>query len=278
MERQEYMTTGEFAKAMGVSKDTLFHYDEIGLFCPEKVADNGYRFYSMYQMEIFDTIRMLRDLGMSLKDIKQMLEHRSPGRVMDIFKEREAQIDREIEKLKAMKQWLTRRRQKIEDAEKTDFSQVEIREFPERYYLYGYVADGSEKAIYRKTSELISEFKRSGMRSDYDVAYIQYEENVQHKNFMDYDNTILLLDERPTTGQPQILPGGKYLVAYHVGHWQYIGQAYERLLQYKKVYHLKTENIYIERYVVDNFIAKDFDHYVNEIAVRIIDEEEERSE
>ena len=36
MDRHEYMTTGEFASAMGVSKDTLFHYDDIGLFCPEK--------------------------------------------------------------------------------------------------------------------------------------------------------------------------------------------------------------------------------------------------
>jgi len=57
MDRHEYMTTGEFASAMGVSKDTLFHYDDIGLFCPEKVSENGYRYYSIYQMETFDTIR-----------------------------------------------------------------------------------------------------------------------------------------------------------------------------------------------------------------------------
>lgn len=51
MDRHEYMTTGEFASAMGVSKDTLFHYDDIGLFCPEKVSENGYRYYSRHQLE-----------------------------------------------------------------------------------------------------------------------------------------------------------------------------------------------------------------------------------
>ena len=101
MDRHEYMTTGEFASAMGVSKDTLFHYDDIGLFCPEKVSENGYRYYSIYQMETFDTIRMLRDLGMPLKEIRDMLAHRSPERVMHVFAEREQQIDRQIEKLKA---------------------------------------------------------------------------------------------------------------------------------------------------------------------------------
>ena len=131
MDRHEYMTTGEFASAMGVSKDTLFHYDDIGLFCPEKVSGNGYRYYSIYQMETFDTIRMLRDLGMPLKEIRDMLAHRSPERVMHVFAEREQQIDREIEKLKAMKQWLSRRREKIADAEKTDFSEVTIQAFSE---------------------------------------------------------------------------------------------------------------------------------------------------
>ena len=94
MDRHEYMTTGEFASAMGVSKDTLFHYDDIGLFCPEKVSENGYRYYSIYQMETFDTIRMLRDLGMPLKEIRDMLAHRSPERVMHVFAEREQQIDK----------------------------------------------------------------------------------------------------------------------------------------------------------------------------------------
>ena len=34
----------------------------------------------------------------------------------------------------------------------------------------------------------------------------------------------------------------------------------------------KIEKFYIERCVVDNFIAKKIDDYVNEVAVRIVDE------
>ena len=96
MDRHEYMTTGEFAAAKGVSKDTLFHYDDIGLFCPEKVSENGYRLYSIYQLETFDTIRMLRDLGIPLKEIRDILDNRSPECVMRVFAEREQQIDIQI--------------------------------------------------------------------------------------------------------------------------------------------------------------------------------------
>ena len=56
MERSIYMTTGEFAKMVGVTKDTLFHYDDINLFSPEIVGENGYRYYSINQAETLDTI------------------------------------------------------------------------------------------------------------------------------------------------------------------------------------------------------------------------------
>ena len=46
MDHNKYMTTGEFARRMGVTKNTLFHYDNIGLFSPEIVDTNEYRYYS----------------------------------------------------------------------------------------------------------------------------------------------------------------------------------------------------------------------------------------
>ena len=41
MEQRMYMTTGELAKLMGITKETLFHYDEIGLFRPAVVMDTA---------------------------------------------------------------------------------------------------------------------------------------------------------------------------------------------------------------------------------------------
>ena len=35
MSRNEYLTTGEVARMMGTTKNTLFHYDQLGIFSPE---------------------------------------------------------------------------------------------------------------------------------------------------------------------------------------------------------------------------------------------------
>lgn len=55
-----------FARIKGVTKDTLFHYDEIGVFSPALKADNGYRYYYIWQLEAFQAITALRKLGMTL--------------------------------------------------------------------------------------------------------------------------------------------------------------------------------------------------------------------
>lgn len=58
---QTYLSYGQFSKLMGVSKDTLFHYDRLGILSPETKADNGYRYYSMNQMDVFKVITILKN-------------------------------------------------------------------------------------------------------------------------------------------------------------------------------------------------------------------------
>ena len=67
-------TTGELARLHGVSKQTLIFYDKAGVFCPrEKDPHNGYRYYTEDQLELLDHILMLKDMGMSLQDIRAFL-------------------------------------------------------------------------------------------------------------------------------------------------------------------------------------------------------------
>ena len=41
MGKQEYLSAGRFAALVGTTKETLFHYDEIGLFVPKRRGTNG---------------------------------------------------------------------------------------------------------------------------------------------------------------------------------------------------------------------------------------------
>ena len=103
MNQERYITTGEFAKLSGVTKHTLFYYDKIGLFSPEIKRENGYRFYSFDQLEVFEVIQILRELDMPLEEIRSYMSKRSPKHLLLLFGEEEKLIDQQMKRLKHMK-------------------------------------------------------------------------------------------------------------------------------------------------------------------------------
>ena len=66
---------GDFARLTQVSAKTLRYYDDIGLFQPKHVDKfTGYRYYSFEQLPRLNRILALKDLGLSLDSIRQILD------------------------------------------------------------------------------------------------------------------------------------------------------------------------------------------------------------
>lgn len=69
------LSIGEFSKICNVSTKTLRYYAEIGLILPEEINhENGYRYYSIEQLEIMLFINRLKAYKFSLEEIKAILE------------------------------------------------------------------------------------------------------------------------------------------------------------------------------------------------------------
>ncbi|MBB5363348.1 MerR family transcriptional regulator [Deinococcus humi] len=69
------MTISAFASASRLSLKALRLYDELGLLPPERVDESsGYRYYSARQLPQARLIGLLRQLGLSLNDIRTVLE------------------------------------------------------------------------------------------------------------------------------------------------------------------------------------------------------------
>ncbi|AEV30171.1 putative transcriptional regulator [Sphaerochaeta pleomorpha str. Grapes] len=69
------LSIGEFSNICRVSTKTLRYYAEIGLILPDKVnPENGYRYYSIGQLETMLYINRLKTYNFSLEEIKTILE------------------------------------------------------------------------------------------------------------------------------------------------------------------------------------------------------------
>ena len=69
--RTKMFRIGEFSRLAMVSIRMLRHYDEIGLLTPNTVDPyTGYRYYSAGQLGTVSRIQLLREMGVSLGEIK----------------------------------------------------------------------------------------------------------------------------------------------------------------------------------------------------------------
>ena len=63
----------EIARLTGTTSRTLRHYDDIGLLPPSRIAANGYRHYDAAALVRLQRILLLRELGLGLPQIAEVL-------------------------------------------------------------------------------------------------------------------------------------------------------------------------------------------------------------
>jgi MerR family transcriptional regulator, thiopeptide resistance regulator len=102
--RSALWKVGELAKHAGVSVRTLHYYDAIGLLSPSQHSDAGYRLYAACDIARLQQILSLRELGLSLVEIRDLLGRSdvSPQRVIEL------QISRLKEQIKLQRALCTR--------------------------------------------------------------------------------------------------------------------------------------------------------------------------
>ena len=65
---------GDLAAATGVTLRTLHHYEEVGVLVASKRTEAGHRLYSAADVRRLYRIMALRELGMSLAEVRNALD------------------------------------------------------------------------------------------------------------------------------------------------------------------------------------------------------------
>ena len=83
------MTVGEVSTLQGVSVRALHHWDESGLVHPSRRSDAGYRLYCETDIMRIQQVLVYRQTGMSLADIKEVLDEPGADAVTHLRRQRE---------------------------------------------------------------------------------------------------------------------------------------------------------------------------------------------
>ena len=85
-------TTGELAKACGVTVRTVQFYDQKGVLMPSALSEGGRRLYSENDLKKMKIICFLRETGLTLDTIGQLMKEENPGSVISILLEQQERI------------------------------------------------------------------------------------------------------------------------------------------------------------------------------------------
>lgn len=79
----------QVAKLTGISIRTLQYYDEIDLLKPSELTSSGYRLYDENALQALQQILFFKELGFSLREIKEILENPDFDRIAAFKKQKE---------------------------------------------------------------------------------------------------------------------------------------------------------------------------------------------
>lgn len=131
---KEKLSIGEFAKLRNITTETLRYYDRINLLKPIKVdPKTGYRYYSILQYEELGTIKELRQLGMSIDEIKKYFNNRNLKQSVDILKYKHDELGNKIKELQQLDKNIKEKIKHLENISKiSNLEDIVIKKIKER--------------------------------------------------------------------------------------------------------------------------------------------------
>lgn len=263
-----YFTAGEFAKLNKVNKRTLHYYDEIGLFSPEHKGENGYRYYTYLQSMDLEKILALRELGMSIKDIKGYIEKPNGNDFKIIAKERIDDIDKTIKHLKMLKSIIKEKEQMLEFSEKISDGQIEIVNLEEERLLLTNVKVNFEddNDLSQNVKPIMEHFITASELCNYKKSFGSFisVDKINNGTFDEYDGVFTVVNSRKK--DLFVKPKGTYIRGFCVGNWDKVPNLYKKIIAFAKENNLTLcGNAYETG--INEFAISNIDEYVTQIEI-----------
>ncbi len=135
---EDLLSIGKMAEMNRVTVATLRLYDELGLLHPRwKDPDTGYRYYDIAQNARLDMIAYMKELGMSLSEIANVLQKEDITLIESILVEKNEQLHRQMRELRARHTAVERAIACMERYRKSPVKGTIALEYIDRRYVWG---------------------------------------------------------------------------------------------------------------------------------------------
>jgi DNA-binding transcriptional MerR regulator len=147
---------GEFAKVAQVSGRLLRYYDQIGLFSPEHTdSSSGCRFYSARQLSQLNRILVMKELGLSLEEIKKLLARDiATDEIRGMLLLKKAQVEQTVQDELSRLHYLESRLKELDSDQPAQTPDVIVKAVPAQRYLSTRAIFPNLKAVHQRVATI----------------------------------------------------------------------------------------------------------------------------
>ncbi|CGG55860.1 TPA: MerR family transcriptional regulator [Bacillus cereus] len=267
-------TIGEMAKMHNIAESTLRYYDEKGIFHPSTVdSQTNYRYYTIDQFSLLDTIKFLRQLNIPLKEIKKYIDERNPAYALNLLEKQQEMMlkkQREIEYALAK---MEHRIHLIKEATKAKAEQMVIKEIPPRKITAIAVAPNTTDDMFEYYIHSLQKNMRQMDDSLFsgDIGVTVAKKGLMQNEFQAYSSVFILLDYMPFEVQSSDeIKEGMFACVYHHGPYEETDETYKKLMKYIDQEGYEISGDAIEIALIDWSVTEDPEEQVTEIQIPIM--------
>ena len=258
---------GEFSVLSKTTIKTLRYYEKVGLLIPTYVdEETNYRFYETAQLLTLSKIISLRQIGLSIKDIKSILN----GQNIDIYLEkRQKELEKELilhnDQLSKIKYCMEEKNMKYE---------VITKILPDYtiYYKEGIVKKFSELVPFiLGSAEECKEINPNIKCIEPDYCYVSYlDQEYKEKDIkVRYSQAVVEKGIENENIHFEVLKPIEAICVYHKGSYSTLREAYSFVLKYIEENNLLIAEPIRERYIDGMWNKDSEDDWLTEIQIPV---------
>lgn len=259
----DLIAIGELSKLIGISIRTIRYYEEVGIFEPTETTDAGYRFYSQDKIQKLEQILLLKNIGMTLKEINQALNVQDKDTFLEILRDKEKDIENKVIKLLNTQNAL---RSFIEYLSCDEISKISLSNLLQSDVIKGECLEMNEIVMEVKVFDLEKDIKTVGVSTKTPLLPIE-EQNVLEEFYEKYWQEDIR-SKIPNRKVPAVQYG--ICTEYKGDSFTYI--IAEEVINYQDVPDgFRSFTIPAGLYAVITFKAQSFDELINSALAKAVD-------
>lgn len=272
---KKYLSISEMAKYAGISRRTLIYYDQIDLFKPVKVGENGYRYYGIDQYFELDVILLLKNIGMPLEEIHIFLKNRNVDYAVQEFYRQRSKVDQQITALKDIRTSLDSYINRYETLKNFDLESItySYRE-AESFVISDIIDSGGGMDSVEIYGRFYSSVDSKDLFSGYPIGFLVDGSAFYEENFhaAPYRALVKIPDERLPLYQAQKIvkrPAGYYVSGFIKDEIHYINILNNRFRNYLKEHNLVLDGDIWELLWQDEATSKHSEDQIFEVLIPV---------